>query len=137
MRRLINISAGNASAVHILENTDYNVNYRREIPRDLFNEANLLKCYGALYIELESIGLPDVKLVYRGNGPFQIAQDSSSGFLTLANVHLIVRGLTCQLSRPLNSRESYPLYLTTEDDDIEVFTSGGKLTPEMIAFLKG
>ncbi len=28
--------------------------YKRVIPRDLFNEANLLKCYGALWIALDN-----------------------------------------------------------------------------------
>ncbi len=27
--------------------------YARVIPRDLFNEANLLKCFGNLYLRLE------------------------------------------------------------------------------------
>jgi hypothetical protein len=29
--------------------------YTRVIPRDLFNEANLLKCIGGLYIALEHV----------------------------------------------------------------------------------
>jgi len=35
------------------------MSYTRVIPRDLFNEANLLKCYGQIYIEVERMSLPD------------------------------------------------------------------------------
>jgi hypothetical protein len=53
-------------------------------------------------------------------------------------VNLVVRGQVQRLSRPLNSREAFPLYLETDDgDEIEVFSAGGQFTPEMLVFLRG
>jgi len=110
--------------------------YDRVIPRDLFNEGNLLKCYGQLYLNLEKMGMEDC-LKYTG-GQFHVEQDQSDGSTYLLNVHLIVRGQLYPLRRPLNSRDPYPLYVhVSEDDDpIEVFTDNGTFTPEMVAWLK-
>ncbi len=114
-----------------------NVGYRREIPRDLFNEANLLKCYGKVYLEIERLGLQDVKLDHDGQ-PFMVAQDQSSGDLTISNVRLMIRGQQCPLFRPLNSRHAWPLYAAMPDgEEIEVFTGSGSFTPEMQSLLTG
>lgn len=115
-------------------------NYNRVIPRDLFNEANLLKCYGQIYINLERISLDDVALHYddEENGDqFNIAQDESNGGLFITNVHLIVNQVKQKLYRPLNSRDPFPLYLTDEnDEDISVFNDDGTFTVEMMNYLK-
>jgi hypothetical protein len=113
------------------------MSYDRVIPRDLFNEAGLLKCYGQIYLELEKLNNADVTLVEGDIGDgFRIEQDASDGSISLANVHLLVRGEFCTLSRPLNARSPYPLYLTTvEDDVLTVFTDDGRFTDEMKAFL--
>lgn len=82
------------------------MNYARVIPRDLFNEANLLKCYGRLALEVD---------LEHDGGAFDIQQDPASGALHVANVRLVVRGREVPLFRPLNSREPWPLWATTED----------------------
>lgn len=111
-----------------------NANYHRVIPRDLFNEANLLKCLGKLYIETERFS--HVCLEHDGS-PFLIEQDESSGSLSVTNVYLYVSRQFCWLYRPLNSRAPWPLYLETQDgDDIAVFTDDGKLSPEMLKFIE-
>jgi hypothetical protein len=112
------------------------MSYRREIPRDLFNEASLLKCYGRIYINLETANLPHVELVHDG-AAFDIQQDFGSGNLYVANVQLKVNGKACRLSRPLNSRETWPLYLVDDnDDEIDVFAEDGSFSSEMLAFLQ-
>ena len=112
--------------------------YSRVIPRDLFNEANLLKCYGQLYLKLEQLNLPNVELEHeRENECFEVVQDQQDGSLWIANVLLRVRGLTFILFRPLNSREPWPLYLLLDGEEIAVFTDSGEFTPEMLNFLKG
>jgi len=118
--------------------------YNRVIPRDLFNEGNLLKCYGQIYIELERLpaGTRAELVESLGCGEaFRIVQDES-GRLTIANVHLIVRGENCWLSRGLNSREAWPLWLEGTDsrgeiDPIEVFDAHGHFSPDMLAFIRG
>jgi hypothetical protein len=109
--------------------------YYRVIPRDLFNEANLLKCFGQLYLNLENAGLADL-LEHDDDGEaFDVDQNESSGGIYLRNVRLTVRGEECALERPLNSRRPYPLHLITEDEIIEVFADDGQFSAEMTRFL--
>jgi len=113
--------------------------YLRVIPRDLFNEANLLKCHGQLYLNIETLNLPGVELVHEyDDEPFDIAMDPNDGSLMLLNVRLWVHGEPHILFRPLNSREPWPLYLdgTEAPEPIAVFTDTGKFTAEFESFLK-
>jgi len=113
------------------------MSYKRVIPRDLFNEASLLKCYGRIYLNLETADLPDVELEHNG-GAFDVQQDLGSGGLSVANCLLKVRGRVCRLYRPLNSRDDWPLYLADEnDEEIEVFAEDGSFSSEMTDFLRG
>lgn len=116
-------------------------NYRRVMPRDLFNEANLLKCYGQIYLNLEKCPWCDAVLLHPGEEPFLVAQDES-GSLFLANVRFVVRGSTCTLKRPLNSRAPWPLYVEEWNgayclDEILVFDEQGNFSEEMLKFLTG
>lgn len=99
--------------------------YKRVIPRDLFNEANLLKCYGQLALALEPY---QIELKHDG-GPFEVLQDSSDGSLTLwPSVSLIVGDSNVRLYRPLNSRDPWPLYAEGEDGtEWPVFDDDGRL----------
>jgi hypothetical protein len=111
--------------------------YKRVIPRDLFNEANLLKCCGRIYINLETANLPHVELEHNG-AAFDVQQDFGSGDIYVANIRLMVSGKGYRLCRPMNSREAWPLYVLAEDDEqIEVFTDDGSFSAEMIDFLQG
>ena len=113
------------------------MSYVRVIPRDLFNEANLLKCYGKIYINLEIANIAGVELEHDGE-PFDVRQDESSGAIYVSNVHLMVRGEPCELRRPLNSREPWPLVLIDErENEIPVFNEEGGFSPEMVEFLRG
>lgn len=108
------------------------MSYQRVIPRDLFNEASLLKCYGRIYIELENHDLPHVQLEHDGQA-FEIEQDPGSGGLSIANVQLRVGDDCIRLHRPLNSREAYPLYMTDEDEcEVPLFDDKGAFTPEAL-----
>lgn len=116
------------------------MSYQRVIPRDLFNEANLLKCYGQLWLKLEVLNVPQIVLEHNdiGGWEFDIRQYDEDGSTYLYNVQLWVRGEPYPLHRPLNSREPWPLYLTLRDDtEIAVFTDEGELTLPMIQFLQG
>lgn len=114
------------------------IGYRRVIPRDLFNEGNLLKCYGQLYIELERMRLEHLLVQRSEAGPFVIQQSQDDGSLSITNVTLIAHGRPCLLYRPLNSRAPYPLWLLSPDgatDDVCVFKDDGSFTDEMRDFL--
>jgi hypothetical protein len=110
--------------------------YRRVIPRDLFNEANLLKCLGQLYLKLEPGGHNAVLHHARPNEDFGVTQSDADGSISVRNVVLFVRDEIVLLHRPLNSREPYPLYATTpEDEEIAVFNDFGDLTDSFLAFI--
>lgn len=116
--------------------------YLRVIPRDLFNEGNLLKCYGQIYLNLERLNV-DAQLLDDGSlddgSPFRITQDLD-GNLTVLNVYLRVRGTRMPLRRPLNARSPYPLYMGFErygeEDELAVFNDDGTFSKEMLDFLK-
>lgn len=109
------------------------MSYQRVIPRDLFNEANLLKCYGQLYIATE--GNPRARFTEEFPDSFDVVQRADDGFLLIENLPFRIGIYNYNLVRPLNSRESWPLYAERIGDpdweSIAVFDESGKLTPEM------
>jgi hypothetical protein len=106
----------------------------RVIPRDLFNDANLLKCLGMLWIKLDNWRDHDARLEEDG-AAFDIQQNEADGSTECVNVIFTRRGERFRLCRPMNSRELWPLWLETEDDQIPVFGRKGELTPEFIEFV--
>jgi hypothetical protein len=112
------------------------MSYIRVIPRDLFNEGNLLKCLGKLALEVDRLNIPYVEISYDGEA-FDIQQDPCDGSIYAANVLLRRNRAICSLFRPLNSRDPWPLYLAHRDEEIPVYTDDGELTPEFLEFLKG
>ena len=113
------------------------MSYQRVIPRDLFNESSLLKCLGRIYINLEATPGHCAELQH-GGGDFAIRQSFDDGSIYAAGVRLAVRGELVHLSRPLNSRDAWPLWaILPDDDEIEVFTDCGDFSPEFLAFIMG
>lgn len=111
--------------------------YLRVIPRDLFNEANLLKCLGRIYINLENMARVENCVLVHDDEAFDIDQNEATGGLFVRNVWLRAHGKDYYFERPLNSRREWPLYMSTEGDDIEVFGDEGQFSDEMVAFLLG
>lgn len=114
-------------------------NYRRVLPRDLFNEASLLKCFGRLWIALDDHRGHAARIVEEDVSAFDIVQNEDSGGLTIRNLTFTVRGTLYALERPLNSRQPWPLYVSCPDDpdfeEIAVFDDGGGLSAEMRGFI--
>ena len=106
------------------------MSYLRVIPRDLFNEANLLKCLGKLALQIHEGFLPFLQMELE-EGPddqgFLIAQNPDSGGIFCSNLTVTFKGKPVHLERPLNSRKSWPLLLVTETDYIEVFDEQGTI----------
>lgn len=110
--------------------------YARTIPRDLFNEGDLLKCLGRLWIVLEQNPGHRAELSHATGHIFTIVQDPSDGAISCSTVTLTVDGVVTPLFRPLNSRYAWPLWARTGDllgdfDDIEVFDASGSLSEDM------
>lgn len=125
------------------------MSYTRVIPRDLFNEANLLKCYGQLELMIDKLNIPGVAIEYDGEA-FDVQQNPTDGALSLFNISLLkgeegypyLNSRSLYFFRPLNSREPWPLYthIPDENDDwqeVAVFNADGGLSAEFFAFLKG
>jgi len=110
--------------------------YTRVIPRDLFNEADLLKCYGRLWILLDETRGHVAQLGEEEQlpgAPFEIWQDEGDGSLTVANVPFTVRGVQWTLSRPLNARAAWPLYAHSPmGEEFRVFTEEGQFSPDFL-----
>jgi hypothetical protein len=108
--------------------------YTRVIPRDLFNEGDLLKCYGRLWVLLDETRGHVAQLGEEEMLPgadFEIWQDEGDGSIFVANVGFRVRGVRWTLRRPLNARAAWPLYANSPlGDEFHVFTEDGQLSPE-------
>ena len=115
------------------------MSYERVIPRDLFNESSLLKCYGRLYIVLE--GHQRARFKMESVPSFDVVQREHDGFLFVENLTFTIGQHEYRLVRPLNSRSAWPLYAERiEDEDFEsiaVFTDAGELTAEMLELIEG
>lgn len=112
------------------------MSYRRTLPRDLFNEASLLKCMGRLWILLNQTRDHAAKILEEEVDCFEIDQDQSSGAIYVASLTFQVRGTVYPLHRPLNSREPWPLWVEAPDgdddfDSIPVFDDDGNFSDDM------
>lgn len=91
--------------------------YIRVVPRDLFNESKLLKCLGALYIASESTGdRVQIDIEHDGKA-FDVQQDPADGSIYVANVGVYINRVPHAAWCPMNSRDAYPLYLMSLDDN--------------------
>lgn len=115
------------------------MSYVRVLPRDLFNEADLLKCMGRLWIELDRLGTVGARIVEEDVPSFMIEQDDSDGSIYVSNVTFEIDGVAHRLRRPLNARGAYPLMDLGPDDDfdpIPVFNDDGSFSESFSASLK-
>lgn len=110
------------------------MSYNRVIPRDLFNEADLLKCWGKLWIALDNKRDHAANIIHDGE-PFDIVQDPNSGALTVMNLSLIIHGRRRAVFRPLNAREPYPLWVWGDEDDIRIFEESGVLSADFLSMI--
>lgn len=111
--------------------------YTRVIPRDLFNEASLLKCLGQLWIKTERY--QPIVLVHHSSGAFRIGQNEDDGSISCHNVHLRIGDRAFDHRRPLNSREPWPLWVWPVDDpdaeEVAVFDDSGELSGDFLTFI--
>jgi len=121
------------------------MSYMRVIPRDLFNEADLLKCLGKLELALDNMQGHKASMTLLEGGDFPgtdgwaIEQNPDDGSIYSRNIEFLIDGDPYEIYRPLNSREKMPVYLripSGETDDIRVFTESGNLSREFCAFIE-
>lgn len=116
------------------------MSYVRVIPRDLFNEASLLKCLGQLWLKTEKFAAHKFLMEQKANG-FEVRQDCSTGATYVPSIVITINGKRYGHSRPLNSREPWPLWLVPwfdeDGEEIEVFNDAGELSAEFLALVEG
>lgn len=102
--------------------------YERVLPRDAFNESNLLKCIGKLTLIIHNQAAPQWTFEHDGK-PFDIQQDQSDGSLYVANITFRWHGKPVRVYRPLNAREPWPLVAEPDKngEPFIVFTDHGEL----------
>lgn len=108
--------------------------YTRVLPRDLFNESDLLKCIGRLWILTEN-GDHSAKFHDEDMPAFEIEQSPDDGSIYVGNLTFSIAGAAHRLYRPLNARSPWPLYAVNSDDydsdAIRVFRDDGELSDEL------
>lgn len=115
--------------------------YARVIPRDLFNEGNLLTCLGRLWIMLDERRGHKAVLTHARDHAFVVVQDPSDGSISCSTVALTVGGQLVPLFRGLNARDKWPLWarfgdLNGDFEDVPVFTIDGELTTDFWAAIR-
>lgn len=112
------------------------MSYTRIVPRDLFNEASLLKCLGRVALLIHDGELPGLRL----NEPaletgFNVMQNPNTGGTFCQNFILYGGKGVVTHERNLNARDPWPLYLTDEhDNEYCVFNDDGSLHSDMEVF---
>ena len=105
------------------------MSYYRILPRDAFNDANLLKCMAKLTMLIEDGKIPWLTFTY-DNKPFNIQQNPHDGNTYVANISIYCKHDDAGpliLTRPMNSREPWPLYIESEHGGVfPVFSAEGE-----------
>lgn len=103
--------------------------YSRVIPRDLFNESNLLFLLGKLvcHIEDRRDSLP-WRIEYDGKA-FDICQDENDGSINCFNISFFIGDYELIVSRPLNCREKWTLIGLYKGEEYYIFDSNGNVMP--------
>jgi hypothetical protein len=115
------------------------MNYQRIAPRDVFNEANFLKCIGQITHFIEAGTLKNVSFNHQlFNNDWVKFELDSDGELILKE-HLFYRasdGEAINLSRNVNARGEWPILLVTEEwEYIDIFDSKGEISLEFEEWL--
>jgi len=113
------------------------IEYTRVLPRDLFNEAKLLKCIGRLCLLIHD-GLTPVPMSFKDSfgdpwEGFHVVL-MEEGALTITNVHIKIKGKIFLFKTIYNSKANFPLYLQYDYVDYPVFDGNGNFDPEFVAF---
>ena len=86
------------------------MSYKRVLPRDLFNEAKLLKCIGKISLLIHDNKIKGLNLSYENNEEFKILQNVSDGSLYIDNIDFSDnQGDRVEFSCGLNARNNWPL----------------------------
>ena len=105
-------------------------NYKRELPRDAFNESKLLSGLGHFVVAFEH----NTNIVMWFNGKsFNILQEESSGDIYVDNFYFKIKstGYLYNLFSGLNNKSKFTVFIKLKsDDEVRVFDEDGAVTKE-------
>lgn len=109
---------------------------KRVLPRDAFNDGNLLKCIGQLTLLIEDGKIDGLTYEYDGE-PFDIRMDESDGSTYVANLTFMTEtGWTIPHRRNLNSRHRFPIIFVIDGEDYYPLNENGKFQMDTSHFKK-
>ena len=103
------------------------MSYQRVLPRDLFNEAKLLKCVGKIALLVEDGMIPGLSMIQECSDGFKIKQDEASGSIMISNLRFVAEdGEEVYLYTSLNSKEAWPLVMAYDDSEYYPINEDGE-----------
>jgi DNA-binding response OmpR family regulator len=114
------------------------VQYTRVVPRDLFNEAKLLKCLGKVALSILDGKLKEFNLTEKHTHEDEgfIVLQNEDGDIMCENYRVFKGKEEIYLFTRLNSRANWPLMtIDHRNEYIEVLNDEGKFTKEFINYL--
>lgn len=113
-----------------------NTEYTRVIPRDLFNEAKLLKCIGHLCLLIHDGKALNSMEFQHDDEPFIIGL-FDEGQLGISNIKFSIGDTFLDLRTQYNSKNNYPLLCVTDNyEEHIVFDDNGVYTSDFIEYCK-
>lgn len=109
--------------------------YKKVIPRDLFNDAKLLKCLGLLSLKVHDGDVPCEIIIEAPEDEFKIGL-YDDGTLEVTNMHITVNGTPRSFRTTYNNKNNYPLLMEINGEEIHVFTEDGSWSDEFIKTVK-
>lgn len=103
------------------------MSYRRVIPRDLFNEAKLLKCLGKITLLIHDKMIQGLNAYHENQREgFKIFQNPSDGSIQVVNLNFFDNnGTPVFFLTPLNDRGPWPLVMEYKGETYFPFNDNG------------
>ena len=109
--------------------------YQRVLPRDLFNEAKLLKCLGRLTLLIHDNNETVRGINFGHDGEdFRIVL-TEDGHLMVSNLEFYHDADLLIFKTAYNSRGNWPLLMEFENCEYCVFDEDGNIDSELVEFL--
>lgn len=111
------------------------MSYFRVLPRDLFNEAKLLKCLGKVSLMVHDELLPFNCTHEDERAGFKIEQNEDDGTISVTNLHFFDNnGTPIYFWHPLNARDKWPLMMEYKGKTYYPFSEKGEWMPDLNIF---
>jgi hypothetical protein len=115
------------------------MNYMRVIPRDLFNEAKLLKCLGQISLLVHDGKIQGLSIEHEHEmSGFVIEQNGDDGSIYVTNLHFFDdQGEPVEFHHPLNAKGNYPMIMTYKGEEYYPLNEKGQFQCDTEIFLRG